>query len=776
MTKRSWLVQSSLLTFLVACRGEDKTPSAVSDLDEGRAPFAAQVVPTVRVGAAEVVVRVVNSYGIAVPAGAVSVSVEGPALAATTLELEAGPTGAARAQLEAGPGPITVRVTASEDGADVSGAEGQSWVLAQPLPELSAPALGLLPLPAGAEPDFAVAGTDGVVIAIDDQIWWRPSDPTDTPYQIADLPYDVAGMQAAHIDDDGILDLLVWSGDLAIVLRGHRDGGYAWQMGWRTTFGDVVGAIVSDVNSDRLADVSIGVSGADRGQIELLLGDGGWGFEAMTPLIVNGEFYSLSATDEGFDGNPDASVISVASKTVRRYTYAEKGWQGAPTSELAGYQADAGSTLLPATDLDGDFDQEVIMIGSPQANTQDLVFYVLGDDSGSTSVSYELPWGRFYAALADMNGDGLLDMVGLDDGVLHIVRWIDEQFTDETNAGLGLAGPIALADWNGDTINDLAVVTDAVAFHEGKRDPDSGTWSPNRGGWITHPKGLVGDIVVDDLTGDGRADVIGFTIDGASLVVATYIASEAVDGIPSFDFADSAPLADGALPVALVRCAPNTYALAREGDGTLRLHRFGVSSSGVLSTPSAPIAVDGELLACSEREGDVAPVVVAQTSGFWTTYGAGLGGPTGGSIEAINAVALADTDGDGQSEVVGCIGEGCSIAVLPMEGGDAVLRAEDTLSVTILGESSTRQGGGVMATADLDGDGQLDAMSWDALLGRLSVHRSAGPDVAPTAGYHLDYGLVGRPAAGDIDGDGVQELVFVNEVGEITHAPLSGGR
>lgn len=775
MTKRSWLFPASLLT-LAACRGEDKIPSAVSALDEARAPFALQVVPTVRVGAAELVVRVVNSYGVAVPAGAVSLRYTAPGADPTSLELEAGPTGTARAQVEAAPGPVQIVATALEGEALDGEATGESWVLAQALPDLRAPALGLLPLPLGAEPDHAAPGTDGVVVAIDDQLWWRPSDPADQPYLMADLPYDVAGIQAAHIDEDGVLDLLVWSGDLAAVLRGQRDGGYTWKAGWRSTFGAVAGATVSDVNSDQIADVSIGVSGEDKGQIELLLGDGGWGFEGMEPLIVNGEFYSLAVTDEGFDGSPDASVISVASSTVRRYTYAEKGWQGAPTSELAGYEAAAGSTLLPSTDLDGDFDQEVIMVGSPQANTQDLVFYVLGDDSGSTSVSYELPWGRFYAALADMNGDGLLDMVGLDDGVLHIVRWIDEQFTDETNGDMGIAGPIALADWDGDQINDLAVATDAVAFHAGRRDADSGTWSPQRGGWITQSKELVGDIVVDDLTGDGRADVIGFTIDGPDLVIATYVASEPVDGVPSFDFADSIPVAEGALPIAVVRCAPNTYALVQGSDGSLRLHRFGVNLSGELSQPSAPIAVDGELLACSAIAGDPKAVVVAQTSGFATTYSAGLGGASSSNIDAINAVALADTDGDGASEVVGCVGEGCSVAVVPMSGGDAVVRAEDTTYVTILGESSQRQGGGQLGVADIDNDGQLDVLGWDAELGRLSLLRAAGAQLAPTAGFHLSYPLVGRPHAGDIDRDGVKELIFVNDQGELTFAPLSAAR
>ena len=774
MTKRSWLFPASLLT-LAACRGEDKTPSAVSDLDEARAPFALQVVPTVRVGAAELVVRVVNSYGVAVPAGAVTMSYAAPGGSSTELVVEAGPTGTARAQVEAAPGPVQIEAS-SVEGATLEGvATGESWVLAQPLPLPIAPALGLLPLEPGAEPDFAAPGTNGVVVAIDDQLWWRPADPADLPYLLADLPYDVAGLQAAHIDDDGLLDLLVWSGDIAAVLRGQRDGGYTWKNGWRSTFGAVVGATVSDVNSDQIADVSVGVSGEDKGQIELLLGDGGWGFEAMEPLIVNGEFYSLAVTDEGFDGSPDASVISVASSTVRRYTYAEKGWQGAPTSELAGYEAAAGSTLLPSTDLDGDFDQEVIMVGSPAANTQDLVFYVLGDDSGSTSVSYELPWGRFYAALADMNGDGLLDMVGLDDGLLHVVRWIDEQFTDETNGDMGVAGPIAVADWNNDQVNDLAVATDAVAFHDGKRD-EGGTWSPDRGGWITHARGLIGDIVVEDLTGDGRADVMGFTIDGPDLVVATYTAGEAVDGVPTFNFADSIQLAEGALPLGIVRCAPNTYALVQEGDGTLRLHRLGVSLAGVLSEPSAPVAVDGELLACSAIPGDPKAVVVAQTSGFATTYGAGLGGASSTNIEAINAVGLADTDGDGAAEVVGCIGEGCSVAVVPMIGGDAVVRAEDTTYVTIGGESIPRQGGGQLGVADLDNDGQLDVLGWDAESGRLSLLRAAGAQLAPTAGYHLGYGLLGRPAAGDIDGDGVKELVFVNDAGEIAHAPLSSTR
>ena len=761
------------LGLLAACATEVPVNPAVSPIKDGEAPFAVSVVPTVAVGAVQVVARVTNTYGVAVASGAVQVELSGAGLS-TTVELPATSTGYPNTVVEAAaPGPVQVTVTDTEDGVDTSAATGTAWSLSSAAPTLAMPRLGFLPLAADQSPSFAVAATDGVVLAVGDQLWFRSSDTTAPPAQLADMPFDITGIQSAHLDGDGVLDLVVWSGGLVAVLRGHSGGQFTWKAGWQAEFGSVVGAVLSDVNSDRLVDLSIGVSGEDRGQVQIFFGDGAWGFTGTAPLVVNGEFYDLATGDEGADGRPDASVISVGSGTVRRYAYGANGWQGAPTSELAGYQAGPGATMLPLADLDGDLDQEVIMVSSAEANTQDLVFYVIGDDEGSTSINYELSWGRFFATIADMNADGILDVVGLDDDVVHVVRWLDEQFTDETVTGFGTAGPIAAEDWNQDGVNDLAVVTQAVAFHDGQLDADSGAWTRSRGGWQSVNTALVGDLLAVDVSADGASDLMGFTTDGDQLSLAVWLVSEGPEGRPTFTFADSVALGAGAVPLGLVHCAPNTFALVDTAEGPV-LHRVGANILGELAEPSGPVDVDGTLLACGTLPNGDSGVVVAQTSGFWASYANSLLPRETGNIDAINAVDLADTDGNGQTEVVGCIGEGCSLAVVPMAGGDAVLRSESGVTATIAGVVTEQLGGGRLTAADLNGDGQRDVIGWDELNGRMSVYQSAGSAIAPAAGYHADYGIVGRPAVGDLNGDGQVELLLRDADGILWISPTDG--
>jgi hypothetical protein len=109
-----------------------------------------------------------------------------------------------------------------------------------------------------------------------------------------------------------------------------------------------------------------------------------------------------------------------------------------------------------------------------------------------------------------------------------------------------------------------------------------------------------------------------------------------------------------------------------------------------------------------------------------------------------------------------------------MDGGDAVLRSEGTVSVTIGGARADQLGGGRLVAADVDNDGQPDVLGWDELNTRLSLYRAAGGAIAPAAGYHADYGLVGRPAVGDLNADGRKELLFRDAGGILWISPVDG--
>jgi len=760
----------AFLGLLSGCGSSDGFGPALRPIPNAELPIAAQVIPTRSSGALEVAVRVVNAWQVPVSAAGLQVTAT-PADGSEplALTLEPGATGVARTQIaETLPGSYQIEITESTDGVDLTDAKGEAWTFAFDLPQIQMAPFGLTGELEGLIPSHAAPAFGGMVFAAGDKVWWRPADPGASPYVIADMELEVGGLQAAHIDNDGVLDLLVWGGADLILLRGLPDGGYTWSGGYMADFGAIVGVVAADVNSDRDMDLAVGISGESQGQVEILYGSGSWSFDPATPLIIGGEFYDLTAVDEGADGTPDVGVLAVSSGTVKRYTIGENGWQGAPTSELNAYQATPGASLLPSVDLNGDRNPEVIIQGSAEANTQDLVFYILADEEGSPSTSFPLSWGTYTATIADMDGSGTEDLVILDDDTLHVVRWSGTQFLDQAVDSMGPQGPIAANDWTNDGINDLAAVSDIVRFQPGKID-EEGNWTRDRGGWRALATALEGDFLWGDFTNDGLADVVGLTSVDGQLTLSAWTGSVGDDGLPSLSFASRIDLDSGAVAYGLQQCGTEIYALTEGGSGGL-LHRARLATNGTLSTPSGPVPAEGTLLACGTLPNAEPGVIVAQSSGDWATYAAGLGARDTGTGDALAAVALADTDGDGAGEIVGCANEGCSVIAVRLGDHDVVVRSDGNLTVESPSGSRTWPGTGTLSSGDLDNDGQPDVLAWDEELGRLSILRAAGIELTPPTGLHSDLELLGRPVPVDIDGDGLLELAFRDSEGKIWHS------
>ncbi len=159
----------------------------------------------------------------------------------------------------------------------------------------------------------------------------------------------------------------------------------------------------------------------------------------------------------------------------------------------AGYaqQASHSSAGTPLTDL---------TIGS--ATVPDNPLFVLGMTYNWTPITYKM---------ADLNNDGIQDLVGLDAGLIYVMLGHSNgtfQPVDTSSVGSFVNGRITVADVSGDNIPDILVNDGTITYVLlGNGD---GTFTATG----TFAVGALsnGAIAVGDLNGDGKADVVSVLI------------------------------------------------------------------------------------------------------------------------------------------------------------------------------------------------------------------------------------------------------------------------
>jgi hypothetical protein len=763
-TRPSPLLALALVSLAACVPDGPGTNDLLAPIDAD-APLSLVVGSAVSEGAPVVSVRLVNTYQAAVPGTEATVEFGGDAEGSATVDLSASGAALVPVPLTA-PGMATVTASASADGAE-TGASAMAWSTSTGLPRVQMSPTTALPDDLGQAPSLAAAGTGGLAFAEGQYVWWQPATPGVPATPIARLGFAVQGLQSAHIDADGQLDLVVFGGNELILLRGLGEAGFGWQGGWRAKEGDVVAVRAADLDGDRLTDLAVGVDRTNSGVAHVIRGDGQWGFTLDEPLELTHEIWSLTASNEDGAGLPVVSVLSAARGTVRRHTLTDEGWVGASDFELTGYEASAGAALLPQTDINGDGKENLIITGAPDASAQDFVFYDLVD--GPTH--YPLTFGSYYATLGDLDLDGATEMITVEDDELHVVRWDGEGFESQGFTGTGQAGPTAVGPWvAGDALPAVAIVTDAVTLHRGAAAEGTGAWNRDRFDWRAYNTALVAPAVIGDISGDGIGDILGFTTD-PDLVLASWQLSQGDEGQWQILLGGKAEL-EGGDALDLVNCDGEVYALTGPEDNAtltrLRLQQNGATWRPVVvgSTPAA-----GSLLACGTIDTGEPGVVVADVSGFWTSYASGLGARSTGSVGATGAIALADTDGDGFGEVVGCDAEACSVAAgdLDGDGFDEVVRVADGIRVAWGDVEQAFPGTGVASLGDVDGDGALDVLVHDASTGRVQVLRTAGASSAWPAGWQTERPLTGHASVADMTGDGVPEIILSDAEGRVLH-------
>lgn len=505
---------------------------------------------------------------------------------------------------------------------------------------------------------------------------------------------------------------------------------------------------LADVNGDGRLDVFFnGVVGGVR--LALAQPTGG-----HLPAQTNAGLETASrlcAGDLDGDGNLDVVERAVAGGAARVYLGDGKGafafngvyWMSSGSAPAA---AD-----LALGDVDGDGALDLVAVDQ---TTRELG--VRSNNGGGTfgplSVT-PLPGYPGQLELGDVDGDGDLDAVG--HGIGQTAR-IGILFGDGLgNFSNAIATPISaypfvLRDIDRDGRLDIAVAT-ANQGAGGLR-----VFLGQGGGAFTlassTPIGAeLAHIAVGDFDGDGALDAAVGELTGATWLIeglgaGTFGAPRRLDVPPT----------RGGLRAADI-----------DGDGYEDLALLGISTMGVLyGSPVDPLALPqpfaiggvASALASVDFDGDgQRDVLTARSQGAGELVevlrGDGAGGLLVGASAGLAARAAAlvagDFDGDGQVDALAALPSASSLTWLRGLPGGLLAPAQSVAS----GAAFTH-----LAHGDLDGDGREDALASAAGQANVTWLRGGAPAPAAGAQLTLPANVIGI-ACGDINGDGFDDAL-----------------
>lgn len=757
-------------TWMVGCRKEEGFEPAVTAMD-APSPSAVIVDPSVGSGSVLIPVRVTNSYGVAVAnlTGEVTLSFAGEALDDSTATLALDPWGYGEVELSSTtPQEVIVTVTNASTGG--SGATGSAYITGGA--DLST---GFFPgWPAESAADEVIALNGGLLMREGGTLTWQAFEAGSPTRQVAAFP-DLAGLTIGDIDEDGAEDVVVWRDREVHLLRGRPGGGLGYKVGYEAE-ATVRGVAIGRLDSVLAADVAILYSDDAVGGVQLLSGDGVWGFEPTEPRELFFDFWGVSAGDWDNDGQDELAMLASDEDgmgVVYRYELGEAGWAtaGITLADDLDRPMRPGSRVLPGVDITGDGLQELLVVGVPPDTTgqQPLAMYTF---ASGTKV-YELSWGSFAVTPSDVSGDGTADLVVTerDPDVLRIISvdTDDGQLINRTAGDIPPTQNVAVADTDGEALPEILLHDGAVIFGlPGERDEEvEARWKTrSEGSVLFGGLAAVGPVLTVELDGSAGTELLlARTISGVVALQALDVES---DGEGGFKFTGSTAgridvdggASGAATALDLAYCDGVLYALISDGGTTL----YAATPNGVEGLDLvAQLDVSASAIACGD--GAAFGAVVVLGGGEVAAYDAGLNllGQSSVSTSAED-VAVATLSGAGP-ELVTCETPGCTLlaADLDLDGFDEVIEGGDAPTVTGWGSSWSLPLGGVPTLGDFDGDGLDDVLFTDVSTGRIAIHLSLVGAVAPARVQHTRRSIAGPALLADGDGDEIRE-VFMLEV------------
>lgn len=341
-------------------------------------------------------------------------------------------------------------------------------------------------------PDVLVGATDVVSLLLNKGDGTFPALSSQTGSRATDVI-------AVDVNNDGQPDIVSTNGDDTFKVQ-IASGNGAFRAAQSYPVGLLPQEIVAaDVNGDGRQDLLV-QAGNSQVQVWLNTGGGTFSLKSSFTFPSSSTKAPIAVADMNGDSRPDVVVGSVD----KIYIFDGNGQGSFSQSKMLEVGAFVSGIAL--ADLNGDGHTDIVV------NTTTGIFVYLGNGSGGFQLSKKnYPFSVPAIAVADIDGDGIPDIVcgmpgsfmlkGVGDGTFT-------QFTETTDeeSFSGYEGPVsvAVADINGDGIPDVVTVDQAGVV---------GVFIQNSDHSFTLETGYQtgaspSAIAVADVSGDGRADLI----------------------------------------------------------------------------------------------------------------------------------------------------------------------------------------------------------------------------------------------------------------------------
>jgi hypothetical protein len=569
----------------------------------------------------------------------------------------------------------------------------------------------------------------------DDKIaWYENTDGAGSfgSQQVISTAADAANsVFAADLDGDGDLDSLSASAaDDKIAWYENTDGvgSFGSEQVISTAADEASSVFAADVDGDGDVDVlSASYAGDEIAWYENTDGAGGFGPERVISTVANGAECVFAAD---VDGDGDVDVLSASYADDEIAWYQNMHGAGSFGSKQVISTAADGARAVFAADLDGDGDMDVL---SASLHDDKIAWYenrtihrsaVFPSETRIDGAEYEA-WGPVAVFAADLDGDGDLDVLEASEDD-HEIAWyentdgwgsfgsqqvIDRMWNDPTS--------VFAADVDGD--GDLDVLSASMAGR-----PEEIAWYENTDGAgsfgsqqvISTVSGDARSVFAADVDGDGDLDVLSASVyapnvvwyentDGAGSFGTHQVISTVADGARSVFAADVD--GDGDVDVLSASAYDDKIAWYENTDGAGSFGAQQVISTAAdraYSVFAADADGDGDLDVFSAASGAY-PSFDGEIAWYENTDGTGSFGSQqliSTALDEAKSVFAADLDGDGDVDVLSASAGDDKIAWYENTDGAGSFGSQEVISTAAHGAES-------VFAADLDGDGDVDAVS-----------------------------------------------------------------